>query len=290
MTSEYPRVAPVLSAERWDLPSKPEGALPAIADTFRQTQFQLGGDLRLLAEGMNLQLQVIKDSSPSRFRTLPLAVMAMYWSRAFLALGEAAQAAGRGAYAVCPALVRAACEAISAETQAGGEEHALFLGWLEGALVPNERHRATEIGLGNYFAGSTLASTERLGAAFRAATELSRQHFGATLLEVASESNRQRISATFADQSFHFGWAQLALGWLLSLCRVQLDLALADRSPFHAADETGTAVASFVARCEPALTAQGRCRIEEIEEHGTRRFLIHNFRRQSSGAPVKILL
>ncbi len=291
MISSTPRVAPVLFPERWDPPAKPpDGALPGIIDAFRQTQFQLGGDLRLLADGMNLQLRVIGDSSHSRYRTLPLAITVMFWSRAFLSLSEAAQAICRGSYAVCPVLVRAACEAISAENQAGGEEHALFLSWLQDALVPNERHRATEIGLGNYFAGSTLAANARLGATFRAAAELSRQHFGVTLLEVAPESNRQRIAATFADQSFHFGWAQLALGWLLSLCCVQLELALGGGSPFAAAEETRTAALECMERCDRLLAAPERCRIEEIEENGARRLLLHNFRRQSSGAPVKILL
>lgn len=290
MSNEYPRVAPPLLIDHWDLPSKPDGASPAVADTFRQTQFQLGGDLRLLADGMNLQLQVLKDSSHSRYRTLRLAARLMYWSRTFLALSESALAISRGAYPVCPVLVRAACEAMSAAYQAGGEEHPLFLSWLEAALVPNERYRATEIGLGNYFAGSTLASVESLGLTFRAAAELSRQHFGATMLEVAPESNRQRLAPTFADQSFHFGWSQLTLGWLLSLCRAQLEFALAPESAFVASDETRESATQFIERSAASLFASERCRIEEIEEQGTRRFLVHNFRRQSSGAPVKMLL
>src|SRR5712692_4673226 len=98
MAGKLPRVAPVLFPERWDPPAKQEGALLGISDAFRQTQFQLGPDLRLLAEGMNLQLQVVKDSSPSRYRTLPLAVMVMYWSRAFLATSETAHALSRGSY------------------------------------------------------------------------------------------------------------------------------------------------------------------------------------------------
>jgi hypothetical protein len=288
--SAPPRVAPVLFPDRWDPPTKPDGALPGITDAFRQTQFQLGADLRLLADGMNLQLQVVKDSSASRFRTTPLAVMVMYWSRAFLAMSDAVHAVSRGSYASCPALVRAACEAISAENQTGDEEHQLFLGWLAEALVPNEQHRATEIGLGNYFASSTLASHERLGATFRAAADFSRQHFGVTLLEVAPESNRQRLAATFADQSFHFGWAQLILGWLLSLCRVQLALALDAGSPFFATEETTQAAASFSERCDGVLNVSGRCRVEEIEQDGERRLLVLNWRRQSSGAPVRILL
>jgi hypothetical protein len=290
MSEQHPRVAPPLIIERWDPPSKPDGASAAIADAYRQTQFQLGSDTRALADGMNLQLQIARDSSASRYRTLGLAATMMYWSRAFLAMSEAAAAISRGAYAVCPVLVRAACEAISAEIQAGGEEQPLFLAWLETAFVPNEEHRGTELGLGNYFAGSTLASAARLGGTFRAAAEFSRQHFGASVLEVAPESNRQRIAPTVGDQSFHFGWAQLTLGWLLSLCCVQLELALVSEGPLHPSDEACQGAAALVKRAESLLSAAGRCRIEEIDENGTRRFLIHNFRRQSSGAPVKMLL
>jgi hypothetical protein len=244
----------------------------------------------LLAEGMNLQLQVIKDSSPSAYRTLPLAAMVLYWSRAFLALSEAAHALSRAAYPSCPILIRAACEAIAAEYQSGGEEQPLFLAWLAESMHPNEEHRATEIGLGQYFAGSTIVAHEQLGATFRAAAEFSRQHFGVTLLAVAPESNRQRIAATFADQTFHFAWAQLVLGWLLMLCAVQLELALGSGSPFHASEETRTSYAGFRDRSAQALGNSARCRVEELIEVGSRRFIVVNFRRQSSGAPVRILL
>lgn len=284
------RVAPLVIPERWDAPAKPEGAASTVQDAYRQTSFQLGSDLRLLTEGMNLQVQVMRDSSPSRYRTLPLATMAMYWSRAFLAMSDSALLVMRGSYPSCPTLVRAACEAIAAEMQAGGEEQPQFAAWLREALLPNEQHRATEIGLGLYFAGSTLASNERLGATYRPAAELSRQHFGATLIEVAPESSRERIAVTLADQTFHFGWAQLILGWLLSLCLVQLELVLAVDSPFFAADQTRAASTDYVKRCQRALESPDRCRVDEIMEGNERRYLILNFRRQSTGAPRKLLL
>jgi hypothetical protein len=290
-TPEPPqRVSPLLLPERWDLPSKPESVLPAILDAYRQTQFQLGADLRLLSEGMNLQLQVLRDSHPSRYRTLPLAAMAMYWSRAFLAISDAALLVTRGSYSSCPALVRAACEAISAETQAGGEEQPQFREWLSGSLHPNEVHHATDVGLGIYFAGSTLAANPLLGPTFRAAGELSRQHFGVTLLKSAAESNRQRIAVAFADQGFHFGWAQLILGWLLAVVRAQLALCVTDEGPFGTSNETRSGIDAFAASVEQALASPQRCAIEEFMEENTRRFLIHNFRRQSGGAPRRILL
>jgi hypothetical protein len=290
MSMPLPRVAPIVFPDRWDPPGKPDAASAAITDAYRQTQFQLGADLRLLSEGMNLQLQIVKDSYPSQYRSLPLAVMTMYWSRAFLAVNDGALALSRGSYASCPLLIRGACEAIAAENQSGGEEHELFLAWLSETLQPNEQQRATEVGMGNYFAGSTLASNARLGSIFRAAAEFSRQHFGVTLLETAPESSRQRLAATFADQTFHFGWAQLVLGWMLSICLVQLELVLQAGSPFHAEEERRAAASAFLERASGALESPTRCRVEELVENGTRRYLLHNFRRQSSGAPQKLFL
>lgn len=290
MSSPLPRVSPVIFPDRWDLPGKPDSASPLIADAYRQTQFQLGSDLRLLAEGMNLQIQVVKDSAPSQFRTLPLAVMSMYWSRAFLAISDAATALSRGSYPSGPLLIRGACEAIAAENQSGGAEHPLFLAWLAEAQQPHEKHRATEVGMGNYFAGSTLADDHRLGAVFRAAAEFSRQHFGVTVLETAPESSRVRLAVTFADQTFHFGWAQLLLGWMLSLCVAQLEMVLAEGSPFFASEATREAARDYITRALAATEHSNRCHIEEMVEDGTRRYLLHNFRRQSSGAPQKLFL
>jgi len=284
------RVAPLLVPDRWEPPGKPETGNPAAQDAFRQLSFQLGPDFRLLAEGMNLQVQVLRDSSPSRYRTLPLAAMAMYWSRAFHAMSDTALLVSRGAYVSCPALVRSACESIAAENQAGGEEQPLFMSWLAASLVPNERYRATEVGLGTYFAGSTLANHPLLGLTYRTAADLSRQHFGATLAEVAPESNRERILVTFGDRTFHFGWAQLILGWLLSLAVVQLEIAVAAGSPFFISEDTRAACASFIRRADEMLHDPSRCRLEELADAGERRLLFINFRRQSGGAPRKLLL
>jgi len=38
------------------------------------------------------------------------------------------------------------------------------------------------------------------------------------------------------------------------------------------------------------LSAGSRCRIEEVEDGNFRRWLVHAFRRQPSGAPRKMLL
>ena len=284
------RVAPMIVPDRWDPPGKPEGALPVIQDAYRQTQFQLGSDLRLLKDGMNLQLAIVRDSYPSRYRTLRLAAMSMYWSRAFLAIGDACHVLTRASYPSCPILVRAACEAIAAELQVGNEDHAQFLDWLSKALQLSDTYRATDIGLGTYAAGAAPAAIAPLAQTYRVAGDLAGQHFGPTLIEVAAESNGQRLAVAFGDQTFHFAWAQLIFGWLLTLCMVQIDLALADHSAFYASEETRGTAQGFKDHLKNTLEASQRCRIEEIDDNGSRRLLLHNFRRQSGDAAKRILL
>ncbi len=43
---------------------------------------------------------------------------------------------------------------------------------------------------------------------------------------VGAESNRTRVQVSFADRAFHYGWAQITLGWLLQLSSVQLGVVL----------------------------------------------------------------
>ena len=286
-----PRVSPVVVPERWDLPGKPpEDALPTIQDAYRQTQFQLGGDLRLLREGMNLQLGVVRDSYPSKFRTYPLAAGLMLWSRAFLALSDAATAVTRASYGGVAPLARMACECLAAAHQAHTEEQVTFQEWLAGALRPDDRHRATDITIGQFMAGSTLVSEADLGAVYRAASEFARPHFGISVALVAPESNQQKLAVTFADQTFHFGWAQLTLGWLLTLCDAQLRLALVDGAPYNVTDDRRAAIAAWSGSVRRPLDAPDRCRIEELMVGLNRRWLIHNFRRQAGGAPKRLLL
>ena len=285
------RVSPVIFPERWDRPGKPpDDALPSVQDAYRQTGFQLGGDLRLLHEGMNLQLAIVRDSYPAKFRTHLLAAGLMFWSRAFLAMSDAVAAVTRGSYGSAAPLARMACECIAAAHQAHTEEQPAFREWLAGALHPDERHKAIDVTMGQFFAGSTLAADPDLGAVYRATSELARPHFGVSLALVAPESNLQKIAVTFADQSFHFGWAQLTLGWLLTLCDVQLRLAQTPDAPYAVADATASACIEWSARARTALAQPDRCHLQELMEDGGRRWLIHNFRRQAGGAPRRLLL
>ena len=285
------RVSPVIAPERWVRPSKPGDDAPAsVQDAFRQAGFQLGADLRLIEEGMNLQLRVIHDSHPSRYRTHPLAAGMLLWSRAFLAVSDAVIAVTRASYGSVAPLVRMACECIAAAHQAHTDEQEAFLEWLGGALKPDEQHKATDITIGQFMAGSTLVSEQDLGAVYRAASELARPHFGVSVALVAPESNQQKLAVTFADQAFHFGWAQLTLGWLLRLCDTQLRLAQVAGTPYNVTDAAATAITHWSENAGRLLDQPDRCRIEEVMDANTRRWLIVNFRRQAGGAPRRLLL
>ena len=284
------RVSAMPFPERYDLPARPEGASPAVQDAFRQTSFLLGKDLRLFAEGMNLQLRIVADASPSAFRKHPYAALMGLWSRSHLALSDCCLLATRGSYPTIPPIARLACELIAAQQQLQVAEMDLFAEWLAAHFRPNEEHKAFEFGLGRYFAGETLAADDRLRAVYRPASELGRPSFGPTVLHTGPESNNLRLALTFADPSFHFGWAQIVLGWLLSLCERQLAVAVHAKGIFPIQDDVHSAYLTYRGAVDEALSRSDRCFIEEIEEGQYRRYLVHNFHRAPSGAPKKYLL
>lgn len=272
------------------MPSKPEGSPVPVLDAYRQTTFVLGDELRLFEEGMNLQLRIVRDASPSAHRTHPYAALMGLWSRTFLALSDVCTLAMRGSYPSCLPLVRAACEYLAAQYQLHATDMEDFLEWLAGHLTPNEEHKAFEFGLGRYFAGERLATDERLRRVYRPASELGRPSFGATLLQVGPESNNQRLALTFGDGSLHVGWAEVVLGWLLALCERQLAVGVDADDVYPIGEESRSAHTDFARRVDEALSRPGRCAIEEVDEGGVKRYLARDFRRATGGARKRFLL
>jgi hypothetical protein len=250
----------------------------------------LGDDLRLLTEGMALQLRIVRDASASSFRKHPYAALMGLWSRTFRTLADACLLALRGSYGSCPVLVRAACEYVAAQHQLHAGEMELFLEWLAASLRQDDERKATDVGMGRYFAGETLAADDRLRAVYRPASELGRPNFGATLLQVGPESNNLRLALSFADTSFHFGWAQIVLGWLLVLCERQLAVAVHAKGVFPIHEDTHGAYRDFASKAEASLTSPERCRIDEVDVDASKRYLVSNFRRAPGGAPKKVML
>ena len=285
------RISGIAFPDSYTLPGKPDDAASAeTQDAFRQTQFVLGADLRLLAEGMDLQLRVLNDSSHSRYRTHVYAAVVGLWSRAFTAVDDAAILVTRGSYATVPNVVRSACELIAAAYQVKNEEMGEFVGWMLGHLKPDEAHKAFDVGMGHYFAGSTLAADGQLRLVYRAASDLGRPNFGATLMEVGPESNNLRLALTFADRSFHVGWAEIEMGWLIRLCERIVAVAVHMPDVLNITPETHASYADFSQRADQRLGDRNRATLEEVEVDGFKRWLFHNFRRQASAAPKKYLL
>ncbi len=285
------RVSGIDFPQQYVLPGKPDDSVPAaVRDAYRQTQFALGSDLRLFAQGMDLQLRVLHDSSHSRYRTHTYAAVVSTWSRAYSALADACLLVTRGSYASAPNLVRSACELIASEYQVKREEMGEYIGWLFGHLKPDDEHKAFDVGLGHYFAGTTLAADEALRTVYRSASDLGRPNFGATLMETGPESNNLRLAYSFADPAFHVGWAEIELGWLLRLCERQLAVAVHMPDVLNLTPETHAVYGEYAAAAQETLSDASRARIEEVDVDGFKRWLIHNFRRQPSGAPRKYLL
>ncbi|MGE0058496.1 MAG: hypothetical protein AB7T32_10985 [Dehalococcoidia bacterium] len=282
------RVSSIPAPESYTLPGRPDDA--SRHDAYRQTQFVLGGDLELFAREMNLQLALFRDCQPSKYRTHELAAIAALWSRTYLMLQDALLLVSRGSYVSAVPVIKAATELVAAQEGLRRGEMNEHHEWLAGALRPNETFKAFDFELGSYFAGGVLASDNVLGAVYRASADLARPNFGASLLQVAPESNNQRLAIAFADSAFHLGWAELHLGWLLALTARQVRVIVDADTIFPVSDERRAEYADLQAAVDSALTSTDRCRIEEVREGSDRRYLVHDFRRNSSGSPKKVLL
>ena len=273
-------IAPFLFPPRYELPLGLSQAAP------REVRFLLGEDLTLFDRGMNLELLIVSESRASRYRTHALAALLGLWSRSFSYRADACSLLVRGGYVSCLPLLRAACDCIGAQRGLAGGELPEFTAWLA-AMHQSREHAALDVGLGRYRAGSRLAADDRLGVLYRVVTDLSMTHFGSTMFQVAPEADLQKIRIGFADSSFHLGWAQLIVGWLLALVSAQLETAVGAGDTFAVSPDARAQQAGLSSEVESALAKPVRCRVEEL---GDGRYLFHNVRRQPGGAPQRLLL
>ena len=269
--------------DRYALPSRPSAAQPAVQDAFRQTQFLLSQDLELFEKLMNLQLQIV--GANSRLRSPEAGALFGFWSRAFTHIADACTMMSLGSYSSCAPLLRTACDCIASQRSLLEDGFGEYEAWIDNAVSQDREHAAMAFELGRFRAEAALAQDERLGGVYRLLTDLSMPHFGATALQVAPDSNLQRLAISFADSSFHLGWAELISGWLLMLADVQLTTVVS--SGVFAVDHATLAVYQAYSR-ETAgiLASRRRCYVEEVSG----RFLFHNYRRTASGSPKRVLL
>lgn len=276
------RVALTALPDRYSLPSKPSAASPMVADAFRQSQFLLGNDLALFDRAMNLQLAIVRGNA--KLRTPAATALLSFWSRTFSHLADAATLMTLGSYASCAPLLRSALDCLAVQRGLVRDGFDEYDDWLASALSQDKARAALAFDLGRYRAASVLAEDERLGPLYRLLTDLSMPHFGSTALLTGPDSNLQRLSLGFGDSAFHLGWAELVMGWLLTLSEAQIQTGVSSRVILH--DEAVQTSAYDLSRdVGLALNSSRRCYVEETDG----RFLFHNFRRKPGGLPRRLM-
>jgi len=290
------RVSGMRVPEGWALPGRPADLDPAAEDAWRQTGFLCAEEMELVEANLDLQARLAATGYTPSARTMTMAAFASLWSRAFLTTSDAVSLVRRGAYQSAPSLIRQAVEFIGAQRGLGeggseGDDMDEWRRFTHEAYGRHDATRATEVGLGTYFSGESIASDEHLRLIYKAASDLGRPNFGPTALFVANEANHSRYPIVFADQAFHLGWAQLLLGWALRVGIAQVHLALHLGEQFPASPELRAEAAEHVRQVEALLAQSNRCHLEEwVDEHGRRRHLLIEFRRRPSDATQRVLL
>ncbi|MGE0598010.1 MAG: hypothetical protein AB7J35_12710 [Dehalococcoidia bacterium] len=278
-----PKIFPIAT-----LAPKPPNDAAGSVDAYRQSSFVLGSEFDLVLDGLNLEGKVAEASSGAKFRSQRTASAMGLWSRGWLARLQALQGLQWGNYSASSPLIRAAADHEAAMLyllRTGAEE---WQEWLDaGGIAISAEHHATEFQLHAFRAAEVLAAHDILGPLYRVATDLSLSHFGSTLLLAGAESAPDHVSITFGDRDFHMGLAELHLGWLLELGIAQFE-ALDAGSEAFAPLEPG--IGSWLSEARKVVENSSRCRVEQIESDGMRRYLVHNWRREPRSAPKRILL
>ncbi len=285
------RVSPLALPGEYRTPPRPDGELDATAaDAHRQTGFVLGKELRLFERGMNLQLAILRDSYAVRYRKPPLAAIAMLWSRAYAYERDAVALALAGSYVSALPLLGSAAEALAAQEALRRGAMPLFEAWLAEAGRPDAARKAVSVPMGRFRAGSDPVGDPAIGAVYRATAALADTSFGASMVGVAPESNMQKLSVSFGERAFHLGWAELTLGWALTLVDRQLALAADAVDIFNVTEERQAQRETFAAEVGATLARRDRCRVEELGRADGGRLVIANFRRAPGGAQRRLAL
>ena len=269
--------------ERYSLPARPGSATAAVQDAHRQTNFLLPDELFLFERAMNVQLQAV--AANAKLRTPQAAGLFTLWSRTFSHLADACALTVQASYASAAPLLRAALDCIAAQRSMIADGFAEYEEWHAGAVTQARERHALAFDIGRFRAASVLAQDERLGLLYRLLSDLAMPHFGSSTLLVAPDTNQQRISAGFADNAFHLGWAELITGWLLELAAAQVGTILS--TDVLKLSKTLRSDCEAAVRDIAAMLGGGRrCYVEPEED----RFLFHNFRRTATGQPRRIIL
>lgn len=284
------RISPISFPTEPPALAKPRDSEPqAVRDAFRETSFALAAEIRWLLDALTLQQRIVAQSAHSRYRNRRFASALLFWSRVHRAGLDLLALTSRASYSSCPPLLRTALECLGAEQAVVGDEQVEFEDWLRGAWQTNAAHHAAEVGMGQYMAGQQIAMAPDTADAYRAVSELARPHFGPSALFSAAESHDKRLAVNWLDSHFHHGWAQLLLGWQITLqdrqCRFAVGCGL-----FRVEADNRAEYQSLHRRQGVLLETRDRCRAVWIVDQGRQRLVIENFRRQPAAAPKRLLL
>jgi len=269
--------------ERFSLPPRPTSATAAVLDAHRQTNFLLPDDLFLFERVMNVQLQVV--TANAKARSPQAAGLFTMWSRAFSYLGDACALTVRASYSSAAPLLRAALDCIAVQRSLISDGFAEYEEWFAGAVTRTKERTAIAYDIGRFRAASALADDERLGMLYRLLSDLALPHFGPSTLIIAPDTNQQRITAGFADNAFHLGWAELFTGWLNELAAAQVQTVL--KTDIFSLKATLQADAEAAIRDVSASIEGGRrCYVAYEDGH----FVFHKFRRTATGQQRRIIL
>jgi hypothetical protein len=284
------RVSGMRVPDGWILPGRPADLDAEAEDAWRQTGFADGRAWELLGRSLDVQARIAASGYTPRASNMTMAGLVGLWSRALQSSSDAAALTRRASYQSAVALVRQAIELIGAQAGLAGGELDEWKRWTHEAFGHHAETRATEIGVGHYFSGESIADDDHLRVIYRAASDFGRPNFGPTALFVANEATHDRYPLHFGDHAFHLGWTQLLLGWLLRASNSQLHLALHLREQFPADDDVRERAVEVVRSAEELLGDDQRCRLEEVEDaQARRRHLLIEFRRRDGDAPRRLL-
>lgn len=269
--------------ERYTLPPRPTSAAAAVLDAHRQTSFLLPEDLFLFERVMNVQLKVV--AANAKARTPQAAGLFTMWSRAFSSLSDACALTVRASYSSTAPLLRAALDCIAVQRALIADGFVEYEEWFAGGVTRTKERTAIAYDVGRISATPALEGEDRLGMLYRLLSDLAAPNFGPSTLVIAPDTNHQKITAGFADNAFHLGWAELQTGWLNELAAAQLQTVL--ESDVFSLTAQLRADAEAAVR-DVAASAEGgrRCYVEPEDDH----FVFHNFRRTATGQPRRIIL
>ena len=270
--------------------AKPPIGADGSADAYRQVSFLLADDVELVLEGLNLEGAVAEASSGAKYRTQTMASALGLWSRSWLTRLQALHAVEWGNYIGALPLIRSAADYQAAALYLLRTGAAEWEAWLasDGIALAADEH-ATQYVLHAFRAAEVLAVHETLGPIYRAATDLSLSHFGATLMLTASDSTVDRVLMTFGDRDFHLGLAEMLLGWLLLLGAAQVESLMEFEGVFALPDSA--ALTAFCGRARARAGESSRCSIETLNDPaGDARYLVRNWRRAPGAAAKRLLL